>query len=415
MYRCFLVLLLLVVFCTSRIEAQNETGHLDKYRRSSIYSILVKHPEKDFSEEIVTVFKAMPVPEKYDDHNLSRRVINAFVQQKEGKDKLDRQKIAIDDFLTKNAIGRRLIAKWFDRKKDGTFDMELLSQRGYYDASWLDVQLADNTIFGRRILADAGEELIGNTYVLVNDIRYVDKAETADIVGGVFGVIGQIADQFTGGVVSLAVTGATQIGQAVSQSIAGFKVIVTTYLYRLDWTPEISYAFYNTYYMDAEHPDEVRKLAFDREKELFSLHYVGRTSAFSGKTTIRGVHSDQEMIMKVCTRALDQAIAQLQKKYEEFRVKTPLFSVGPLTAKIGLKEDIDANSRFEVLEIVQDEENRIHYERVGVIRPIEGRIWDNRYLAEAEEENEHNLLNATEFEKVSGGNFYPGMLIRQIE
>ena len=96
-------------------------------------------------------------------------------------------------------------------------------------------------------------------------------------------------------------------------------------------------------------------------------------------------------------------------------MKTPLFSVGPLTAKIGLKEDIDANSRFEVLEIVQDEENRIHYERVGVIRPIEGRIWDNRYLAEAEEKNEHNLLDATEFEKVSGGNFYPGMLIRQIE
>lgn len=414
MIRYFLILAAICT-ATNTFAQDSETGKLDKYRRSSIYSVLVKHPEKEFCEDIVTVFKSMPIPDKYDDHNLPHRVINAIVQQKQGKEKLDMQKQAIDDFLQKNAIGRRLVAKWFNRKKDGSFDVSLLSERGFYDASYADIQLADNTIRGRRLLADAGEELIPNTYVLVNDIRYVDKSETADLIGGVFGVLGMLADQVTGGVVFLAINSATQTATAISQSIAGFKVIVTSYLYRLDWTPEIAYTFYDRYYMESRQLDLEKKTAFDREKELFTLHYVGRSSAFSGKTTLRGVNSDQEMIRKVCTRALDKAIAQLQKEYEEFRVKTPLYSVDPLMAKIGIKEDIDENSRFEVLEVIQNEDGSITYERKGIIRPVKECIWDNRYLADCEEENQDRMLEATKFEKVSGSGFYVGMLIRQID
>ena len=54
------------------------------------------------------------------------------------------------------------------------------------------------------------------------------------------------------------------------------------------------------------------------------------------------------------------------------------------------------------------------YKRVGVIKPIKNKIWDNRYLAEYEDENQNVGLNATEFEIVSGNDFYPGMLIREI-
>jgi hypothetical protein len=46
---------------------------------------------------------------------------------------------------------------------------------------------------------------------------------------------------------------------------------------------------------------------------------------------------------------------------------------------------------------------------------LKEKIWDNRYLAEPEVENEGISLTATESEKVNGGDFYPGMLIRQIE
>lgn len=40
--------------------------------------------------------------------------------------------------------------------------------------------------------------LIGNTFVLVNDIRYVDKGQKSKVVGGIFKVLGAAASIVTG-------------------------------------------------------------------------------------------------------------------------------------------------------------------------------------------------------------------------
>ena len=66
-----------------------------------------------------------------------------------------------------------------------------------------------------------------------------------------------------------------------------------------------------------------------------------------------------------------------------------------------------------MLEPVIDENGRTSYKRVGVIAPVGGKIWDNRYMA-VEEKAEGSNLTETTFKKVSGGNFHPGMLIREI-
>jgi hypothetical protein len=128
---------------------------------------------------------------------------------------------------------------------------------------------------------------------------------------------------------------------------------------------------------------------------------------------MKGVNKREEYFIKVCTRALDKSIAQLQKEHQEFRVKTPLLSTEPLTAQIGIKEGVTEDSKYEVLEVIE-EDGFTKYKRVGVIKPIKNKIWDNRYLAEYEEENLGSELTATEFEKISGDDFYPGMLIREI-
>ena len=44
-----------------------------KYRRSSLYSVLIRHPEKEFGKDIDTVFRTVPIPDKFDDHNLKIR------------------------------------------------------------------------------------------------------------------------------------------------------------------------------------------------------------------------------------------------------------------------------------------------------------------------------------------------------
>lgn len=388
-----------------------------KYRRSSLYSVLIRHPEKEFGKDIDTVFRNVPIPEKFDNHNLRIRAINAATVQKNNNEEIQNTILyTINPFLEKNNIGNRLVAKWFNRKegksKDGTFDMNLIIERGLYDASYFDYQVASKSIRGQSLLADAGEDLISQTFVVFNDIRYLDKSEASSLVAAGIGIAGLLVSEFTGGLAGTVVQLGSKAASGITEKIAGFKVIITTYLYKLDWNDSIAAVFYDKYYMDT--PDETKKMAFTNASNLFHMDYIGQYTAVSSNTTLRGVKSKNDMIRKVCERAIDKNIAQLQKEYEVFRVKTPLFSVKPITAKIGLKEDIDENSRFEVLEVIEDDNGRTRYKRVGIVKPVKGKIWDNRFMAEFEEENEGSTRTETEFEVVSGSGFYPGMLLREM-
>ena len=120
------------------------------------------------------------------------------------------------------------------------------------------------------------------------------------------------------------------------------------------------------------------------------------------------------MFLKVCTRAIDKSISELQKSFDEFKVFTPLVSTSPLCAYIGLKEGVSEDSRFEVLEKTLDPDGRTKYERVGIVKPLKGKIWDNRFMASFDKEEGFDLEYTT-FEKISGRDFFPGMLIREIK
>ena len=180
-------LILLSIACGICHYSKAQSQDYDKYHRSSLYSILLKHPEKEFCNEMVEAFRAIPIPDKYNNHDLKIKVMEAPILKSLTKAEIEgAYREAIEKILARNKIGGRLVEKWFNRdKKTGTFDMNIVAERGYYDASILDVKEAMASIRGTALLADAGEELLSHTYVIVNDIRYADKetAKTA-IAGG---------------------------------------------------------------------------------------------------------------------------------------------------------------------------------------------------------------------------------------
>ncbi|MCL2290305.1 MAG: hypothetical protein FWC34_06335 [Bacteroidetes bacterium] len=401
----YIITILLISFIFSAYaQLQEETSN---YRRSSLYSMLIAHPSQKFHKDITEVFFSIPIPEKFNNHDLSVKVVSSDEKKQE---KLDN----INDFIVRNALARRMMSKWFDRDPEtGYFDMHLIASRGNYDATYFDVELAKQTVRGVGQLADAGEELIGNTFLIVNDIKYVDKSTGAKIAGDIFKLVGAVASEVAKDTVFRSL--GNDIGDLVS-TIKGFKVTVTSYLYRLEWNDEVAGTLYQSYYMTENDSDPQRKKAFENNNQLFRLKYIGKQSVNSGKTSIEGVNleSPEQMIRKVCTRAIDKSIAELQRTHEEFRVKTPIFSVAKtVKAKIGMKEGVTSGSKFEVLEQSMDKDGRTQYKRVGVIKPV-GKIWDNRYMA-AEEKSATAHLAYTEFKKVSGSDFYPGMLIREIK
>ena len=167
-------------------------------------------------------------------------------------------------------------------------------------------------------------------------------------------------------------------------------------------------------YLDANYYDEDKYKSWENAE--YQLVYIGTQEAVCGKTVLAGIYNQSDLIKKVIYRTLDESIVKLQKNYEVFRIKEPIYSIdseGNVIAKIGLKEGISDNSKFEVIERIEASDGTIKYKRLGVIQPNPDKIWDNRYMA-VEEGAVNADLEGTTFSVVSGHGFYPGLLIREI-
>ena len=397
-----LTVVVLLLSCVNISVSAQEVS--TKYRRSSIYSFMIKHNKQQFADSISKVFAVMPVPDKYNDHDLSVKILSI------DDSKMDNN-VKVTNFLEQNRVASRLVAKWFDRDLfNSQCDLSLVKSRGLYSASEFDKALAGKSARGKAMLEDAGEELIGNTFIIANDIRYLDKNKGAKAIGVFFRILGSAMDAYSGS------SNYSDLGNSlgdIAETFKGFSVKVHTYLYQLVWDDETANKFYTQDYSDV--PDLSKIQTFDRDRSSYKLKYIGEQISSGSTTSFMGIKEDEPLVMvrKACQRALDENIANLQKNFEQFKVKVPLDNVSPLKAAIGRKEGLTPDSKFEVLES-STKEGKTVYKKVGVIVPISSQIWDNRYMAK-EEQAYGATFGATTFKKVSGGDFYSGMLIREIK
>lgn len=431
------ILTLFALLTVSFLGAQS-TGELREYKRNSLAEMMIYHSEDEFGIEIYEAFMAKPFPDKYDDHNVGfsvidndsipnvRRTSHGLIKAEYGKvlnaADVKKNAAALEKILNEQEVAKLMVAKWFGLDIDpddfdintARFSVDRIQQRGQYNASDLDVNLAMQTTRGVAALSDAGEELIGNTFMLISDITYVTAEEKAAVAKAVLNVLGGIVDALTGDK-----TG-TQIAQAsgeIADSFTGFQVKTHSYLYQLQWNDSIAAIFYNNYYTATPNPEKI--LAFLMDENTFRLKYVAHEYEYDSKSVIKGKYERPELIKMVCTRSVDKNIAALGLAYEDFKVKTPVYEIvtdskgriSGYTAKIGMKEGISEKSRFQVVQrIVDPETNRTKYKYVASIQPQKGKIWDNRYNA-VTERSEGSELRATTFKKTAGGEILPGMLI----
>ena len=172
-----------------------------------------------------------------------------------------------------------------------------------------------------------------------------------------------------------------QVSSLISE-IKGFRVNITTHLFKLEWNEELANEFYTNAYIQRGDSNIEKRDNF--KKCPFVLTYVGNYSSNAGEATMGDIYDPNAIITRSCARAIDESIAKLQKRYEVFRIKVPLYSTEPLVAMIGLKEGVEPGCQYEVLEQKVNENGKTTYNRIGVIEPVEGMIWDNRYMATEE-------------------------------
>ena len=382
----------------SSIAQDTKEKFESKYRRSSLYTVMLDNPQLTYANEIKKNFEKSPLPDKFNNHNLTKRVYNLGELPTDGS-----------STPILNSIAKDIVAKWFNRSSKGGFNMNLVKERGFYDASALDIVKAEATKKGLSSLADAGEELIGKTFVLINEFKYTDKAEVAEKASGWLSVIGTIGD-YAG--VPNASTITTLAGAGATVAGKGYIVKTTSHLYQLVWDEETAAIFYNEYWADDKTITPKKKKAFD-DSTIFKLKYIGTDTSWSDiQSSIFTNKSEEQLIERASIKSIDKVIVKLQKVHDQFKTKTPIYSVEPITAKIGTKEGITNKSTFDVLEQVEGADGKTEYVKVGVVKVDKKYpIWDNTYGSQ--DENPNMTVDRTYFKKVSGKEFFPGMLLVQ--
>ena len=465
MRKVFFLIAVVLISTVCASAQKNDKEITGEYLRSSLYTIILDdHGLMDSikAKIIKETFFSTPLPEKFNDHNLADkfRTFNpatytvtpedeakfnsedAKPQKKKGGfgsmmgsigksvassataglvDTTDTKQLPVKfvKFFEENAIANQIVAKWYnvDSKYDDAsssfFNMELIKQRGLYNATEFDKSIADKSARGIQLLADAGENLIKGTFVVGIRFNYVSKEEIAKQLQATTSAISGLL----GGKVAAIADAAAQVGGAVAGK--GYVIKATAFLYQLEWDEEVSNLFYTDYYNATDLSDFYNSKAF-------KFTYVGSESEWADiQSTIFSKKTEEELVQRAAIRSIDEVIAKLQKKFEVFRTKTPLLTVEPeLTAQIGLKEGLKAGDKYEVLEKTEDPETGIaQYKRVDVIKVEKNMIWDNRYAADEEAaekakesgKEEAPKAKATTFKGGKKNKMYPGMLIRQID
>ncbi len=425
---------ILTLLCACAVIAAQAQEQLS-YRRNSLASVLVYHPEDEFGPEIYKAFDSLPIPDKYDDHTITgARVIdnkdisgvqrhqNGYYKATYGHAltaaEIQKNALHTERLLNDAGIAKKMVAKWFgfsgETVEDATFNTELIQSRGQYNANDIDIALALQTTRGLVALSDAGEELLHNTFVLVNDITYVTAEQEAAAAKLALGVIGGILDGLTGG------SGGREMAKtagAIADSFTGFNVKTHSYLYQLDWNDSVAAVFYQFHYTDK--PDPAKVQAFLNDNSTYRLKYVAHEYEFDKKSVLKGQYTRTELVRTICARSMDKNIVALAKQYEDFKVKTPVYSVltnerGKIegyAAKIGMKEGINENSKFQVVQRLQDPNTgKTTYKYIATVKPKKGLVWDNRYNAVLEKADGATLPYTT-FVKTAGGEILPGMLL----
>lgn len=388
----------------AKIKKSESNVQAVKYRRSSLYTLMINDESREYSYVIRNAFGNSSLPSKFNNHNIGPYLID-------GSSKVKDQNNAISTYVRNNDIAKKMIASWFNRDETGAFNMALIADRGMYDASEIDKSISKMSIRGNAMLTDAGEELIKNTFVIVNDYKFTSKEEVAQKSGKVLSVIGQVS-AIAGYDIS-SITDAATIGLAVAGK--GYVIKTKSYLYRLVWDEETAAIFYNDHWTNKEGFDPSKVEAFNNASN-YKLEFIGHQSAWADvQSSIFSDKDNSELIKMATVKATDKAIAKLQRKYEEFKTMTPIHSASPLSAKIGLKEGLKKGDKFEVLEQVIDKDGNTTYKRVGVIKVDGKQIWDNTLtdeeiaiIGDVEESKRMTMFKGS-------GNYYSGQLIKQLK
>lgn len=370
-------MLLIVQFSFTQENIQNIN-----YTQKAVCSILFSNTDQPLCSFIDTAFITTPIFDQYVgyvSHDLGVNIISL----KEPIPAIEKIRV----FLEQNKIAGRLVAKWFHRNP----------YTGECDLSKFGLSKEINASNIEPVTLSQISEQLSNTYVMINDVRYVPKVDAGRVVGNIMGTLSYMT-------IGIGYWRKSPM-QDLLFTLKHFQVVVTSHLYRLVWNENKTEYFLSTMYTDK--PDIIKRDEFNNNMDKFHLLYLG--SAISESANLSPSETkdmDYSTIVQTAySRAIDENISKLSQINSDFGLKMYIESTTPIIARIGKREGVTNNTLFEVIDPKTNQQ-------IAVIKPIA--IWDNTYNA-IEDNSIQNYLAATIFKQLSGEQIQPGMQIRRLQ
>jgi len=438
----------LFVLYSSSIQGQDPSSF--KYRRSSLSMILLESSAFPQKEAVMSSWQNYPFPDKYNKHDINmpsvsienvtltdedyraagyldtlkkitdilkataslnnlRYNADSSVVLRLPTEKTETQ-LRIDKIIKEQGLAKKCVSSWFNRAADGKLSFDLVASRGMYSASEMDKAVADNSSVGMSAIADAGIELLKNTFVTFTKMDFVENEPIVRAIRDQ--AILEIQKNIT---IPIAQQKAIELAnKAYEKGKEGYSLWSKTWLYQLNWNDSIQSVMFQQLWNDPK--------AYE-SSDLFSLNFVGVQYNTSLVTfSLKETRTQEQIINLALVRNIDKAFAELQKENDVFKPKVPVLTSDPITAQIGMKEGLEGGEKFDVFEMTMNPKTGLtEYKNVGEVTVDKKLVWDNRYtdgqvVIDAESGDEANAaakLNATTFK--GSKKIQPGMLLKQIK
>ncbi|MFA6127495.1 MAG: hypothetical protein WC699_09330 [Bacteroidales bacterium] len=376
-------LILAICLLSWQIASGQEKTPGREYSRVSLTVVYIDDPSPDPNGGLSSPVRSFVesnklIGPKFNDHLLPSRFVRIdipnYTMEKPVITPATTETAAIRDFLAGSDLSRQIVAKWFDRKPDGMMSMDLIGQRGLYNAKDNDYLTATASQRQTGGLKDQGEKLLKVSYLLFinfSDIQYKESKSTPG--QGDYGGTGR------------------------------------GYLYKLVWNDSVSAQFYENLWISENDPAAVKtgkQQKFDQT--VFPMQFVREVRYTMTPSMIvlpNDKRSNDEKRNALLNSLYENILLQMENRVEDFQVRQNLVSSKPIGATIGLKEGVYVDQRFFIYENVQKKNQEIAKRRRAVVRAKS--VADNQKVTEGKS-------TPTLFYQVAGGKIdHFGMYLEQ--
>ncbi len=355
------LLLLALLFTTTHSIAQKIEAQTATYVRNGL-SIHFATPS-GFSNDVLNSIK---VAGKYDDNSFGDNILrlNSSYSGPSSNDKKSKTTSLVEseaatpeyqavlEAIASQKIPNKVIAKIL-LNASGRVDYTTIFKRGEYNAT-------DNTM----IAANASNEGLSG----------VQSDAISNVINNVYLLIQQ-----TGSITSKS-----------SKDGSTYSVPFKSYLLQVDLSELFATnQFYSTFSQkDADVASKINNYNF-KIKLISVSEGIGSTSdkelELQGLKMVSTPKSQEQIYTDLATATIDGGLIDHANNYEAFKVKTRINSVGPITAKIGKKEGLRIDDRFEVFRNKIDEKSGEKFARkLGYLRVA--KVADNEKVADGNSE-----------------------------